>query len=106
LDGKKVTLENSPFVHKKHPRSCLCETKDKSILLVAIDGRSENAAGMNLEEAAEFLLALGCMDAINLDGGGSTTIWVRDGTSTGILNHPSDKEGERPVSNCIVIKQQ
>lgn len=105
LDGKRVPLENSAFVHKRHPRSCLCTTNDKDILLVAIDGRSENALGMNLEEAGQFLLSLGCRNAINLDGGGSTTLWVNDGTTAGILNHPSDKAGERPVSNVILVRE-
>ena len=105
IDGQKVLLENSAFVHKRHPRSCLCETSDKSILFVAIDGRNENALGMNLEETQQFLQKLNCKNAINLDGGGSTTLWVNDGKTKGILNNPSDKEGERPVSNIILIKK-
>jgi exopolysaccharide biosynthesis protein len=105
IDGQKVPLENSAFVHKRHPRSCLCETSDKSILFVAIDGRNENALGMNLEETQLFLLKLNCKNAINLDGGGSTTLWIDNGKIKGILNNPSDKEGERPVSNIILIKK-
>ena len=105
IDGQKVPLENSAFVHKRHPRSCLCETSDKSILFVAIDGRNENALGMNLEETQQFLLKLNCKNAINLDGGGSTTLWVDSGKIKGILNNPSDKEGERPVSNIIFIRK-
>lgn len=105
IDGQKVPLENSVFVHERHPRSCLCETSDNSILFVAIDGRNENAMGMNLEKTQQFLLKLDCKDAINLDGGGSTTLWVNDGKIMGILNNPSDKEGERPVSNIIFIKK-
>jgi exopolysaccharide biosynthesis protein len=104
IDGQKVPLENSVFVHERHPRSCLCETSDNSILFVAIDGRNENAMGMNLEKTQQFLLKLDCKNAINLDGGGSTTLWVNDGKIMGILNNPSDKEGERPVSNIILSK--
>ena len=103
IDGKKMSLENSEFVKKKHPRTCLCETTDKSILLIAIDGRSEIASGMNLKEVQDFLLCLKCKDAINLDGGGSTTLWANDGKGKGILNKPSDKEGERPVANIIFV---
>lgn len=102
--GQKLELENSAFVHKKHPRTCMCTTETGSILLIAIDGRSEVAAGMNLKEVQEFLLRLQCRDAINLDGGGSTTLWVNDGKQKGILNQPSDKEGERPVANVILIR--
>jgi len=103
INGKKMPLENSEFVKKRHPRTCLCETADKSILLITIDGRSEIALGMNLKEAQDFLLRLKCKDAINLDGGGSTTLWVNDGNEKGILNKPSDKEGERPVANIIFV---
>ena len=103
IHGEKMPLENSEFVKKRHPRTCLCETADKSILLIAIDGRSEIASGMNLKEAQDFLLLLKCKNAINLDGGGSTTLWVNDGKGKGILNKPSDKEGERPVANIIFV---
>lgn len=104
VEGKIIQLGNSDFVKKRHPRSCLCETADQSILFIAIDGRSEAANGMNLDELQRFLIKLKCKDAINLDGGGSTTLWVNDGIEKRILNHPSDKTGERPVSNIIYIK--
>ena len=103
VEGKIIQLGNSDFVKKRHPRSCLCETTDQGILFIAIDGRSETANGMNLNELQRFLIKLKCKDAINLDGGGSTTLWVNDGTEKRILNHPSDKMGERPVSNIIYI---
>ena len=105
VNGEIWPLENSGFATKRHPRSCLCETNGNSILLIAIDGRSEVALGMNLKELQRFLLRLNCRDAINLDGGGSTTLWVNDGKEKGILNIPSDKAGERPVANIILIKK-
>jgi len=104
IEGKSLLLENSSFVTNRHPRSCLCETNTKDILFIAIDGRSETASGMNLKEVQEFLLRLNCKNAINLDGGGSTTLWVNDGIQKRIINHPSDKSGERPVANILVIK--
>lgn len=103
IDGEKIKLENSSFVHKRHPRSCLCLTPDSSIVFIAIDGRNENAVGMSLEETQQLLLFLDCKDAINLDGGGSTTLWVNDGKMKGIQNNPSDREGERPVGNIVYI---
>ncbi|MCK4879516.1 MAG: phosphodiester glycosidase family protein, partial [Bacteroidales bacterium] len=45
----------------------------------------------------------GCIDAINLDGGGSTTMWTKD---NGVVNRPSDKRGERPVANAILILEE
>jgi exopolysaccharide biosynthesis protein len=105
-DGKKLALENSKFVNTRHPRSCMCQTTDSTILFVAIDGRSETAAGMDLKETQLFLLWLKCKNAINLDGGGSTTLWVNDGKEKKVLNKPSDKKGERPVANIIAIKSE
>ena len=106
LAGKSLPLENSAFVKSRHPRSCLCETASKSILFIAIDGRSEIASGMNLQEVQKFLLRLDCRNAINLDGGGSTTLWVNNGQQKQIVNHPSDRSGERPVANILVIKEE
>jgi len=88
------------FHTKRHPRSCIAKTSD-SILPIAVDGRAENADGMTLYELQEFLLGLGCVDAVNLDGGGSTTLYTRE---RGIINQPSDSSGERPVANAIIIR--
>jgi exopolysaccharide biosynthesis protein len=102
--GQLLPLENSEFVNKRHPRSCLCETSSSDILFIAVDGRSEIASGMNLKELQRLLLKLQCSNAINLDGGGSTTLWVDNGKTQAIINQPSDKAGERPVSNILLIK--
>ena len=104
-NGKILPLENSQFVKNRHPRSCLCVTSENNILFIAIDGRSEIAYGMNLKELQQFLLRLDCRDAINLDGGGSTTLWINDGIENKIINKPSDKEGERPVANILLIRK-
>ena len=105
-DGKKLALENSKFVNTRHPRSCMCQTSDSTVIFVAIDGRSEEASGMDLKETQQFLLWLKCKNAINLDGGGSTSLWVNNGKEKKILNKPSDKKGERSVANIIIIKSQ
>jgi len=99
---ERSSLPNLEFVHKRHPRTCLCKTEE-SILFITVDGRSTNAQGMNLYELQDFLLAFGCKDAINLDGGGSTTMWTHD---KGIVNFPSDKSGQRPVANALLIKKE
>lgn len=98
--GKKLPLPDRPaFVNKRHPRSCLCIT-EKELILLAADGRSSIAAGMTLPELQELLLNLGCTEAINLDGGGSTSLWVKE---HGVINQPSDATGERKVVNSIVL---
>jgi len=92
-------LPNMKFSNKRHPRTCIGITKN-SIIFIAIDGRSKQAAGMSLNEVQKYLYSLGCTDAINLDGGGSTTMWTKN---NGIINTPSDKKGERPVANALLI---
>lgn len=92
-------LPSMEFTHKRHPRTLLCRTKN-SILLIAIDGRNQKANGMNLIEIQYFLKNIGVIDAINLDGGGSTTLWTKN---KGIINNPSDKNGERSVANAFLI---
>ncbi len=101
-NSKVQTLPYMSFTHKRHPRTCIGFTKD-SIFFITIDGRNETAAGMNLYEVQSFLKNMGCTNAINLDGGGSTSLWLK---SKGIINTPSDKTGERPVANALIIKKR
>jgi exopolysaccharide biosynthesis protein len=102
-------LQKRPFNDLKHPRSAICLGK-KEIWLVAVDGRHKEAAGLNLNELSQFLLSCGCQHAINLDGGGSTTLFLNTKKIDGIVNHPSDnkkfdQEGERPVANILFIRK-
>ncbi len=99
LDSEKMKLPQMKFTTKRHPRTCLCISND-AVVFITIDGRTNEAEGMNLFEVQKLLLSIGCVDAINLDGGGSTTMWVKD---KGIVNFPSDKLGERPVSNALLL---
>lgn len=86
------------FSAKRHPRTAIGRSADGDIWLVAIDGRQEISAGATLEEAAKVMLRLGCVDAMNLDGGGSTCLHLLGVT----VNRPSDGV-ERAVSNGILI---
>lgn len=88
------------FVETRHPRTAVAKLKDGKFLMVTVDGRQpEHSIGINLNELAALLLELGATDAMNLDGGGSTTMFL-DGK---IVNKPSDKEGERSVSDAILV---
>jgi hypothetical protein len=85
-----------------HPRSAIGYTRDGRIIVLAVQGRTPKlAAGVTLAQEAKILLDLGCYEAINLDGGGSSCLLV-NGKET---IHPSDKEGERPVPSVFLIKQ-
>jgi len=87
------------FSDKRHPRTVVARRADGTVMLVAVDGRRQGSVGMTLEELTDFMKALGASDALNLDGGGSTTMVV-DGS---VVNHPSDKEGERAVANVLLL---
>ena len=67
--------------------------------MITVDGRSESSGGIGLADLASLLLELGAVDAMNLDGGGSTTMFL-DGK---IVNKPSDKERERKVSDALLV---
>lgn len=99
-NGKKSEIGDAKFSTNRHPRSCICES-DQEIMFVVVDGRSSKAEGMSLFELQNFLLTLQCKDAVNLDGGGSSSLWIR---GKGVVNTPSDRTGERPIANAIVIR--
>ncbi len=101
-DDKNIDMWNNSFVHSRHPRS-FAAFSNECLLLVAVDGRaSERAAGMNLTELRIFARAIGCTDVINLDGGGSTTLYVKGEKGNGVVNVPSDGH-ERPVKSILYI---
>ncbi len=87
------------FFETKHPRTAVALLKDGKFLMITVDGRSESSGGIGLEDLAKLLVEFGAVDALNLDGGGSTTMYV-DGK---VVNHPSDKEGERKVSDALLV---
>jgi large repetitive protein len=105
LDGRRV-LERVPtirpaFALEGHPRSAVAVRADGTVLIVAVDGRQPDfSVGMTLPELTDLLLELGAVDALNLDGGGSTTLVV-DGR---IVNRPSDPV-ERAVTNALVVRE-
>jgi hypothetical protein len=88
------------FVASRHPRTLGGVRPDGRVLLVTIDGRRPGwSAGVTLPEAARVMRALGARDALNLDGGGSTTMTVRGE----VVSFPSDPTGERPVSDGVFV---
>ena len=103
-DGKVgITWEQEKttksFVETRHPRTAVAKLRDGKFLMVTVDGRSESSGGISLYDLADYLLSLGAVDAINLDGGGSTTMYL-DGK---VVNTPSDKEGERKIGDAILV---
>ena len=108
-DGSKADWSecSKSFLNTKHPRSAIYTTRDGKTVLLTVDGRSSgNAAGVTIPELMHLIRVLGGYDALNLDGGGSTTLWIEGAEGSGVVNYPCDNkkfdhEGERRVSNCI-----
>jgi exopolysaccharide biosynthesis protein len=88
------------FATDRHPRTALARLGSGKILFLTVDGRQPGVSvGMSLQRLAELLREFDAVEAINLDGGGSTTMVVQDK----IVNRPSDQTGERPVSDAILV---
>lgn len=88
-----------------NPRTALGVKADGSIVLLAVDGRQSSSAGLNLPDLANYMLSIGCVDAYNLDGGGSTTLYARMAGKDAVAsrrNSPSEKN-ERRVANVILL---
>ena len=89
-------------INDKHPRTCMGYTKDGNLIIMVIQGRFPGIAeGATLTQEAKLLIDLGCAEALNLDGGGSSCMLV-NGKET---IKPSDKEGERAVPAVFIINK-
>jgi exopolysaccharide biosynthesis protein len=93
-------LPGSPhFTLTPHPRTAVGLSKDRrGLLFLVADGRREGAPGLTLPELAALLVEVGACTALNLDGGGSSALWLRDR----IVNRPSDGF-ERKVANHLGV---
>jgi len=88
------------FGDARHPRTAVGWRRDGTLLLLTVDGRQPPYSdGMSLGELADLMLRLGAVDALNLDGGGSTAMIVRGR----VVNRPSDPGGERANANALVV---
>ena len=105
IGGSKVFLHDGQVDGnwpERHPRSALGFNSDTTkVYLFTVDGRQESSVGMSLTEMAEVMKYFGAVYAINLDGGGSTTLVANDK----VLSSPSDPTGQRRVSNAVILVQ-
>lgn len=107
-EGKPIGQLNHVFNTTRHPRTVLGTTDNNHLLMVVIDGRSSQSQGLTTVQLTELMMALGCTDAVNMDGGGSSTAWTKD---DGVVNHPTDNgkfdhEGQRPLGTVITVTKQ
>ena len=85
----------------KHPRTAIGYTQDGTMIILAIQGRMKGLAeGATLPQMAKIMVDLGCVEAMNLDGGGSSCLLI-NGKET---IKPSDPTGQRPVPAVLVVK--
>ena len=111
-EGQKQDLKNTPkatgpmaeysyrSMFQRHPRSAV-GWNDRSLFLIEVDGRQPGLSmGMKLEEVADYMIQLGCTEVMNLDGGGSATMWVNGR----VVNSTSESDnGERPIANSLLV---
>ncbi len=110
MGGMPLLVDNGAVVARNNcgtyfcdlnPRTGIGVTADGKVLLVTVDGRAPGISiGMTLSGFAKYMLSLGAVYAVNMDGGGSTAMWV---SGTGLVNRPSDSTGERSVPNAILV---
>lgn len=91
------------FMTGRNPRTAVGRTPEGKVLMVVVDGRQTIAAGMTMDEMAIMMMALGASEAVNMDGGGSSTMWDTDLPGNGVANLPSDGS-LRAVANALVAK--
>jgi exopolysaccharide biosynthesis protein len=84
------------------PRTAIGYTKDQKLIVLVCEGRSDTAAGLTLIQEAEILKDLNCIEALNLDGGGSSCMLI-NGKET---NSPSSKGVQRPVPSVFLIERK
>jgi len=108
MDGQAAHLQDNAFNNNRHPRSAVALLPDNKLMLMTVDGRNAEAQGMSLHELTFLLKILGAEKALNLDGGGSTALYIEGIGENGIVNYPSDNRlfdhaGERRVANAILV---
>jgi exopolysaccharide biosynthesis protein len=111
IDNTDETLDSGAFSTARHPRTAIGIKPNGRVILLTVDGRNANSAGMSLFELRKIMKWLGCTSAINLDGGGSTTLWIQGFPDNGVINYPTDNKlwdhaGERKVANVILLKKK
>ena len=105
-DGESALANTSAFATNRHPRTAVgLADRGKTLVLVVADGRDpQGALGLSLGELRDLMRSLGCTDALNLDGGGSSEMIARNASSGAlrVLNTPSDGR-ERAVANGLGV---
>ncbi len=102
----KITNEEEKMfagkaINDKHPRTAMGYTFDNKLIILVVEGRNPNAGGATLTQEAQILKDLGCVEALNLDGGGSSCLLINGKETIA----PSDKK-QRPVPAVFIIQNK
>lgn len=110
VQNGRINLENSTlFDHFKyrHPRTLLGRKPNGNFLLVVVDGRTASNLGVTGQQSAEIMMGLGAHQAVNLDGGGSSTMIVVESGVPRLKNRPSNIGGlERAVGSTLIVYEK
>ena len=98
-NGQPVIGQCLTYLCRRNGRTAVGVTADGKVILVQMDGRFGTPAGMTLATLAREMVRLGAVDALNLDGSGSSTMWIK---GRGVVNQPSDGY-ERPVTTALLV---
>ena len=100
ITNEEEMMFTGKAINDKHPRTAMGYTKDNKLIILVVEGRNPTASGATLTPEAQLLKDLGCWEALNLDGGGSSCLLI-NGKET---IKPSDKSGQRPVPAVFIIR--
>ena len=96
VNGKRVNVEGWGSA----PRTAIGQREDGAIIMLVTEGRSFTGIGATLEDIQDAMLKCGAVNATNLDGGSSSTMYYEDE----VINTPSDSTGERTGASCMYVK--
>ncbi len=90
-------------IREFHPRTAIGYTADRKVIILVIEGRNKGVAeGATFPQMAKIFTDIHCVEALNLDGGGSSALYVNHMNTI----KPSDKEGQRPVPAVLVLRRK
>lgn len=101
ITNNEEVMFTGKAIDDRHPRTVIGYTRDQKLIILTVEGRNKGVAeGATLTQLAEIMISLGCVEALNLDGGGSSCLLV-NGKET---IKPSDKTGQRPVPAVLIVE--
>ena len=102
ITNEEEMMFTGKAINDKHPRTAMGYTRDGKLIILMIEGRNKNAHGATLGQEAQIFKDLGCWEALNLDGGGSSCLLLNGKETIRV----SDSAGQRPVPAVFMIRRK